>query len=801
MVLHLAILLLSAGALAYEILLMRLFSIALWHNFAYMVISLALLGYGASGTVLSLGRVVLLRHFRVAFALASSGFSVGTVICFALAQRVPFNPLELAWDPGQLVALSLLYLLLAIPFFCVAFAIGLSLMRHGGVLHHLYRADLLGAGVGCFGIVALLFLVHPTRALALVSGSGLVAAALVSWQPRRRLLSTALGMAALALPLVWPADWLAPRISEFKSQSQALRVPGSEIIAERSSPLGLLTVVKSGEIPLRHAPGLSLGFTGTLPEQIAVFSDADSMTAVTRYSEDPESLSYLEHMTPSLPYALLDEPRVLILGVGGGMEVLSARHHGAAGVDAVELDRQVARLLTDELADFAGPLFAGDSFHLFVEEARSYSVRTHERYDLVQLSLVDSFGAAAAGTHALSESYLYTVEALRTYLDRLQDGGLLAITRWLSLPPRDALKLFATAVVALEQEGVADPDQRLVWIRSWNTSTLLVKNGLFSSHELEVVRNFCAERSFDLAYAPDMREDEANRFLRLPEPYFHLGALELLGPEREAFLRRYKFSLEPATDDRPYYYRFFKWRTLPELWKLRGRGGTPLMQWSYLIVVATLAQATLAGVVLILLPLLARARDLLHPGTLRVGLYFLTLGLAFLFLEIAFMHRLTIFLGHPLYAIAVVLGSFLVFAGLGSGACQWLRARLEPWGGPFASPGWPALGAALIGLVDLVALPPLLSALIGLSDPLRIAVSIVILAPLAFLMGMPFPLGLAHAAQRHPDWLPWAWAVNGSASVVAAVLATLLAIHLGFVVLLGIGSMLYLAAAYLLRGF
>jgi hypothetical protein len=491
-------------------------------------------------------------------------------------------------------------------------------------------------------------------------------------------------------------------------------------------------------------------------------------------------------------------------------------------VDAVELDPGMIELVGERFAAFAGRLYQRPEVTVHRAEARGFAAASERRWDLVQVALLDSFTASAAGTHALSESHLYTVEALSAFLDRLEPGGLLALTRWLEVPPRGSLKLFATAVRALEERGVERPGERLLLLRSWKTATLLVKNGPFTPEELAAVRAFAEERWFDLAWAPGMARDEANRFNVWEEPYLHDGARAVLagGAERRRFFERYKFHVEPATDDRPYFFRFFKWGTLPELLALRGRGGTHLLEWGYPVLVATLAQALLAGLVLIVAPLavLRRGRGRgrrageRRPGLGRVAVYFLCLGLAFLFVEIAFIQRFTLFLAHPLYAVAVVLAAFLVFAGAGSAAAGllagWLERRLARRrgdGGGAGRGGVPAIAAAAGAVVVLsvaytLALPPLFAHAMGLPQEAKLAVALALLAPLAFFMGMPFPLGLELTARREPAWVPWAWAVNGCASVVSAVAATLAAVHLGFTVVVLAAAALYALAARVVRG-
>ena len=782
-----AIALLSAAAIAYEILLMRLFSIVQWHHFAYMIISLALLGYGASGTFIALARGWLLDRFDAVFAVFAALFGVLAVAAFALAQRLPFNPLEIVWDTRQQLYLLALYLVLAVPFFCAASCIGLALARYGAGIERIYRADLMGAGAGALAIVAVLFALPPGDCLALIGGAGLVAAGLGC--AGRRAVAAALIAVGVVAPLLVPEGLVEPRLSPYKGLSQALRIPGARVIETRSSPLGVLSVVESPETPLRHAPGLSLMSRADIPAQLGVFTDGGAMTPILR-GDGPENAAYLDDTSAALPYHLLDRPRVLVLGAGGGADVRLALFHGARRIDAVEVNPQMAALVAETHAEFAGNLYARPGVVLHIAEARGFAARSTARYELVHLALFDAFTASAAGLHALNESTLYTVEALETLLDRLDSGGFLAITRWLRLPPRDSVKLLATAIAALERRGVAEPRARLAVIRSWDTATLLVKNGALTADDETAVRRFAEARAFDIAYLPGMRADEANRRNILPRPYLHEAAVALLGPRRDAFLAGYKFDVAPATDDRPYFFHFMKWRVLPELLRLRLGGGVPLIEWGTIILAATLVQAALASLVLVLAPLGVLKRAAGGPSLARVAVYFLALGLAFLFVEIAFMQRFALFLSHPLYAIAVVLSAFLVFAGLGSGAAKRFGER---WRLP---PIALAVGCiVVIAAVYLALLPVLFDWLRPLPEAARVAVSVGLIAPLAFFMGMPFPLGLARVAEAAPALVPWAWAINGCASVIAAVLATLLAVHWGFTVVVALALAFYVVAA------
>lgn len=793
---RISLLLLSASALGYEILLTRLFAIVQWHHFAYMVISLALLGYGASGSFVSIARERLLPHFRLVYPACLAGFGISAVGCYLLAQQVPFHPDELLWTLDQAGRLLLIYLLLALPFFFAATGIALALTHHRSAVSQLYAMDLLGAAAGSLAVIALLFAFPPMTALRLLGAAALLAAVVGGLECGTRRRAALVPLVLLAGLLAVPDAWLQLQLSPYKGLSQALNLPGSRILAQRSNPLGHLTVVDSPAIPWRHAPGLSLLADSAPPRQLAVFTDGEGMTALNRHSDEPAGLRYLDQLTSALPYHLGAPRRVLLLGAGTGIDLLQARYHQIPRLDAVELNPQLVELVQGRFGDFSGRPFSQQGVELHLGEARGFVADSAARWDLIQIALLDSFAASSAGLYALNESYLYTEQALTEYLAHLAPGGQLAITRWVKLPPRDNLKLLATAATVLQRSGVADPAQHLVMIRSWQTATLLIRNGPYGSDDIARLRQFCAARGFDLVHYPGIQREEANRRNILREPYFFDAAQALLLGDGERWLRDYKFDLTPATDDRPYFFHFFSWPMLPELLQLRGRGGTHLIDVGYLVLLVTLLQALLASAVLILLPLwLARRRGgpprVARRGRAAVLLFFSAVGIGFLFLEIAFIQRFILFLHHPLYAVSVVLAGFLLFAGLGSGYSRRLAQAGRQGPGIRAA----VAGIAILTLCYLVLLGPLFALLGGLSLPLKIMLSLLLIAPLAFCMGMPFPLALGLLGRWAPSLLPWAWAVNGCASVVSAALATLLAIEFGFSLVLVVAVLMYLVAA------
>ena len=787
--LYFSVALISGAALAYEVLLTRLLAIVHWHNFAYLVISLALLGFGMSGAFLSACGSWCAARFRGCYVANAVLFGAGAPLCFGIVQEMPFNALEITWSVHQWGWLALMFLCLSLPFFGAANCIALAFLEYRERIAAIYAVDLVGAGLGAAVVVGWLFVSPPEAVLQGLAALGLAAAAPVGWGGGRGLRAAGAGLALAAALLAWSPAWLEPAPSQFKALSQARQVVGARVVATRTSPLGVLRVVESERVPIRHAPGLSLASSADIAAQIAVFRDAEHLRVITRFDGDLGPLRYLSEMTSALPYRTVQPARVLVLGAGGGDGVLQALQAGATEVFAVEVDPEMVALVREDFADFAGHLYRDPRVRVHVAEARHYLQATPERFDLIQIAGLGSSSATAAGLHAASESYLYTVEAIQACLDRLRPGGVLAFTHWLKVPPRDGVKLFATLLHALEERGEAEPARRLAWIRGWNTATLMVKHGAWSNPEIEAIRNFARSRSFDPVYYPGIAPREANRFNRLDRPWFFEAGAALLGPDRARFVERYKFRIEPARDDRPYFSHFVKWRHLPELLEVQRRGGIGLLELAYPLLVVTLAVSVLAGSVLILGPLaLLAARSRLPPRAAGVCGYFLCIGFAFLAMEIAFIQKTMLVLGAPVLAVAVVLGTFLVSAGMGSLAVQRRGAREVPVH---------AVAIAIAGLcgVYLWILPLLMEAAALLSLGARAALVVALLFPLGVLMGMPFPAGLRRLSEAAPSWTPWAWGINGCASVSGAVLGTLLAVHFGFSALV-----LLAAGAYLIAG-
>lgn len=789
-----SIFLLSSAVISHEIVLARLFSITQWHHFAYMVISVALLGFGASGTFMSLCRKFILANYRAVYGVSAALYATAVVLSFIATQRVPFDPFLIVWDKRQYVYLLGYCATLFVPFFLAAICIGSTFIKYAGKVGKVYFANMAGSGAGSACILLAMYLVRPESLLLLVAGAAAFAVVILLL-PRRKLDALSVALAAfIPLALIHITGGLELRVSEFKTLPALMDLPDARIIAKRSSPLGRIDVVSSPAI--REAPGMSLACTYEIPPQTALVVDADSTSAVTDFDNDVSRLAYLDWLTSSAVYHAVraggsGEQTVLVVGAGGGADILAARYAGMDRIDALELDRSVIHLMRHELRDSSCNLYDSPGVRVINTEGRAFFDSTNELYDVVQISLLDSFSASAAGVLALNESYLYTVEALRSYIAHLRPDGILSVTRWLKMPPRDNVRLFGTAVEALNSSGTLDPGKHVVQLRGWKTCTTLIKRDPFNGAELEAIAKFCQERSFDLCYFPGIQPEVVNEYNVLERPFLYEAATALLGPEKEDYYRNSLFNVIPATDDRPYYFHFFKWSSLPELRRTLSTQWVPFVEWGYVVLVATLIIALPLSVVLVLLPLLWLRRPAGRKvGFPRVVAYFLAIGAGYMFIEIVFIQKLTRIMPHPIIALGITLTIFLLGSGLGGLSSSRLAGR-------FKRPVWIAFACITAALVTYVLVFDVISAGSQFFSPnvKRIVAGATVFV-LAFFMGIPFPTGLRRLASLSPELLPWAWGINGCASVVGPILATCLSISLGFRIVIALSAGLYLVAAF-----
>jgi hypothetical protein len=712
-------------------------------------------------------------------------FAVTCVGILLVSHFLPLDLYILAWDWRQFLYLAVEYGALVIPFLVAGLAVSLLLGAHPERAGPLYACNLGGSALGTLLAPPLLGLLGAGR---LPLAAGLMAAVgaglfLVGRGQSGRTIGpprVARGArTAVLLPLILvlvllglmlrPPEVFSLRMDPHKSLVQQLHFPGSELHYSRENAFSRVDVVAGG--PHHSFPGLALVPNHALPPQMTLVTDGDHPSPLTLVDPGRADTAFLDDMLTALPYELQPPGRVLLVEPRGGLDLLQALGRGSREVVVLEKNPLVTEVVAERFSGEIGHIFRAPFVHLEGTGARSYLARKGESFDLIVFSLTGARAVVTAGAYSLVEESLLTVEGIRAALQRLSPVGTLAVMRWIQQPPSEGLRAFVTVVSALEEEGIAEPERHLLAVRSWSTILLLARRTPWSTEEIDQVGRFCQERRFDLVWLPGMARDQANLYSRLREgPIYHDAVRSFIeAQDRAAFLRGWPSDVRPARDERPFFFHFFRWQQLPELLRQYGQTVQPFGGAGFLVLPVLLALVGIAALVLIVLPAALSRRRAGATGWGGVLLYFAALGLGFMGVEIPLLGRFTLLLDQPLYATATVLFALLVGSGLGSllggKRPSWLR---------------PALGMLII-LATVYAvglLPP--RSLLALPLAARLFLGTALLLPLGFLMGMAFPAGIRLLGEERRALIPWAWAVNGCASVLAAIGAQMGALAWGY---------------------
>ncbi len=800
----------AAGVLAFELSLMRVLLVASWHHFAFLVISIALLGFGASGTALTLLRSLFLRHGETSLFVLMLATAVSMPLCVTAVQHVPVEARITPVLLWRQVSLWLLYwAVLAIPFFGGAAAICVALMLAGRYVARVYAANLIGSAVGLALITIAMYVVAPAWLPWCAGALALFGALTVrSVRLRVRLAVSVLCVAVAAFPLAMGGPHIRVDPYKYGAQVNRLEQQGeAKCVATAYSPRATVEAYRS---ELFHdLPFLSVG---AIPPPISLLlSDGHAAGSVLEV-QVAERAEVMEHTLMAVPYAFLPSgPRVLLLGERGGANVwLAARHHAVA-VHVVQPDPNIVALLRGPLRAYGGSVIDLPMVAAQTAEPRDVIEYSSEQYDLIQLVSLESLAAGSGGVGGLAEDHLVTVEGLAAACRRLTDHGLLVAIRGIQTPPRDNLKLFATLAMALRRIGVVDPSRHIVVVRDYLAVCTMVKATPWSDREIEDVRRVCVERELTPVWYSGIRADELNHPDQLECPpgeegdWYYAGAKRLFGSTTATdFIHDWAFDIRPATDDRPFFYNFCKLGSIGAFKEAFGDLWLTRTELALLFVVTAIVVTVVVAAVLTWLPLLIFRFPSGMRGWGSAFSYFAAIGLAYMFLEMTFLSRATRLVGEPVMAAGVTIFGFLLFSGLGSLSVQRfqgrpLKTKAEPAarlpangcgdGDATGSPSraWESYVvhvavAALIGLglVELIITNPLASAVGSLSFPVRCVVALAGIAPLGFLMGFPMPSGLARLERGAPGLIPWAWSVNGFTSVVAVPTATAIGMTWGY---------------------
>jgi predicted membrane-bound spermidine synthase len=756
----------TMSVLMFELGLTRIFSATMYYHFAFLAISLALFGSGASGVfIYMIQRKLAPARTGEWLGLASQLFAVTTLIALYV---VLTHPVALAGTAKNFQTLAIIYAATTLPFFFAGCVITLAVTRFASDMSRLYLFDLAGAAMGCLLLIPVLNLVGAINTVLLVS-AGAAIASVIFCAPTVARRSSVVGAWVLA------AGFVALPIYNIATHRLDVTISkaGTEarILFSKWNSFSRITV--RGDLDL---------------DDVYILIDSDAATRITRDAGNKAAHPEQTDGIKSIAYRLKHDANVLIIGPGGGDDVMAARTAGMKSITAVEINPIIARdvMSSEPFKSFSGAIYEQPGVRLVVDEGRSFIRSSKESYDIIQATLVDTWAATGAGAFALTENNLYTVEAFKDYVTHLTDDGLLTMTRWYFEPPDQTLRLLSISRAMMNELGIQNPARHVMLMveglePSTAPATFIFKKSEFTDDEVHTIENLAETNEFTLLYTPLTRPP--NVFTRMMEAS---NPAEVWG--------EFETNVAPTYDNNPFFFNTVR---LSKLGSLRSSSN----EWfknnvGTFLLFSLFAITVVMVIVFIFGPLiLFRRGDLATGGRSKISylLYFACLGAGFIIVEVAMIQKFILFLGHPVYALTVVLFSLLIFSAIGS----YLSGRL------FQQPRVPAM-VKLLGLLAVViivytvALPPIFYGLVHLPHPLRIIIAVVVMAPLAALMGMPMPLAIRLVSRTAPELIPWAWGVNGATSVMGSVAALVIAISSGFYQALLVGATLYLLACFFL---
>lgn len=756
----------ALATLMYQVLLTRIFSVTMLYHFAFVAVSVAMFGMTVGALVVYLRpQVFRVEHLSRHLAVWAIVFPLAIVFSFLTQLSLPFRV-----HPSVVAVYSIVltYVVIAVPFVVSGIVVCLVLTGYSQRVSRLYAADLAGAALGCALLIPVLdYSDGPTAVMwtAFLASLGAVAFARTSTRGLR-LASVTLAV-LLALAAIGNTVLVWRQFPVFR----ILYVKGSLEARPKYEKWNSYSRVRvNGDENALVAPK-GWGLSRTLPpdlraRQLQMDIDVVAGTVMTGYDGNPATVPHLAYDITNLPYMIRPGADALVIGAGGGRDVLSAVTLGARSVVAVELNTDIIKTVNGRFGDFTGHLDRNPKVRFVADEARSFLARSSERFGLIQISLIDTWAATAAGAFVLSENSLYTTEAWTLFLQRLSGDGMLSVSRWYNRDnPGEMYRTVALATKALRAVGVADPRPHLMIVRNMDLArqvdapdgvgTLLVSARPFTTEEVQTAQKIATDLAFEVMFSPVLSQDQTFD--------------QIVGPDGAAFVANYPLRISAPTDDSPFFFNMLRWRDILNLSALESG-----KQSNNLKAVATLG--LLLGTVVLLSglcivgPLWAGPRVAIRES-LSLFIFFIAIGLGFMLVEMSQMQRLIIALGHPTYALSVVLFALLLSSGIGSFLTHGIRPERLAAAGTSRLLGLVAVLVAL-GLVT----PTVVQYSAGGSTPVRIGLAVLLLFPQGLLMGMAFPLGLTVARRGSPALMSWLWGLNGAASVVASVLSVCIAL-------------------------
>jgi hypothetical protein len=742
----------TLATLMYEILLTRIFSVTMWYHYAFLAISVAMFGM----TVGAICVYLLPGYFsqekvKYHLTLSSFLFSLSIILCSLTFLSIPFVIGDMS--VVLIYSLALSYMVISIPFFFSGICVCLALTRFPQRVGRLYAADLVGAAAGCILLIYTLRVTDGPTAIIAIAFLASIGTLLFStdagfrWLTRTALISSLLFAFLTAshtilvhkqsplLRLIWvKSNYEKPPLYEKWNSFSRIKVVGNPRIPSTPYGSGISLVYPKNKRPVR---------------QLHLDIDATAETILTAFDGDFSKIEHLKYDITNLAHHIRRDAKVLVVGSGGGRDILSALGFGQKSVLGIEINNEIIDTVNERFGDFTGHLDKNPKVTFVNDEARSYITRSKEKFDIIQVSLIDTWAATAAGAFTLTENALYTVEAWKVFLEHLTPKGILTFSRWyFKDTPGEMYRLTSLATTSLMQSGVENPRNHIVILRRGpqvrnNIGTMLVSNEPFSEKDMQTIEMVANQMKFDVILTPEFSSDKT-------------FATIASGNNLDKFTAAFPLKIEAPTDDSPFFFNMLRFKDSFNK-NLRGQGTMSVNRRAVHLLGILLFIVTGLTLLCIIFPLVLTTKKGMLKGTLPLFIFFASIGFGFMLVEISQMQRLIIFLGHPVYALSVVLFALLLSSGMGSYLSQNINIS--------DSRGSANIYLVLILFVLLtfgILTPYAVGIFRGSTTMVRILVATAILFPIGLFMGMAFPLGMKLASARANLLTPWLWGVNGA---------------------------------------
>jgi hypothetical protein len=785
-----AVFLLSLSSLSFEVLLTRIFSISQWNHLSFMVISMALFGFAASGTFLSIldTRQKGWEHklsTKTPVIFCTVLFALTAIASFIILNNIPIDYFRLPLEPIQGIYLLIAYLLLSLPFFFTGLIVSIAYAALPEKTGYVYFASMAGSGCGAIIPVPALHFLSEGHIIIITAMIPMIIFSFIftkrfekqnksqnfSRAMQTAIFASGITIIIIAVILLSPigSQFVKVQPSAYKSLSQILQFPHTHITETANSIRGRIDKIKSPYI--RFAAGLSLKYTDRLPEQSAVFRDGDNQFVFYNLLTQ-EDASFAKFTLTYSGYILAPNPEhVLLIQQGGGLGIPCALAAKAGKITVVEQNPNIARIVHRHY-----------SLPVVNRNPRAFLAQSKKRFNIIQ---IENWGTSFPGAATLNQDHYFTHDAFNAYLKHLTDDGILIISRKLLLPPSDAIRLWAVAFESLRTFGFNSPDQHIAMLRNWDTFTLIVSARPLI--DVAQLRDFAKNLNFDLVYLPNLTQDMVNRFAIFDAPYHFLEINRLAqayrsGNEKE-FFNSHFLDIAPQSDSRPFPARFLKWTRISQLYKSTGSRLYALIMSGEIVVSVVLIEAFAISFFLLALPLIFIRNSGNKPSGKQI-IYFLSVGAGFMFVELYFIKQFILLFGDPVISFTVVLSGILIFSSMGGFYSQQIGKR--------------GLRKALVILIVVLTfifwgLETTIQHILGVSTLLQYLLAFLILAPPGILLGLPFSLGMRHLLES-PVERAYAWTANGCTSVITSIISAQIALSFGIATIIASAALAYFFA-------